>query len=323
MEGRVDMLDKIFDELTASIEVRENLFTLRQLLRDDRSHELLSEIDEDRKDVLLDKLSDPVKTLLASSWNKKVKKVTLIGKGFSSSVTSTLRNTCGVTSIVSSTFAGDDRYDTACRICEYGLKNNYFSRDACIVATGAKAADALSMSPWAYYYKIPILLVDSRGVMTSKTTSLMRQFNKAYVVGGQNVVPEKVFYGNVSKIIRLAGETRYETSVKIAEYFVPAYTGNDGRPTHSNDYHQQVIFAPGADKNFPDALVGAMLAGGTNCYSKPAPIILVSANGVDPLATSFISRYRPSSYDPLCAYFLGAVTTSVENTIKNQLTSLM
>ena len=53
------MLDKIFDELTASIEVRENLFTLRQLLRDDRSHELLSEIDEDRKDVLLDKLSDP------------------------------------------------------------------------------------------------------------------------------------------------------------------------------------------------------------------------------------------------------------------------
>ena len=53
------MLEKIFDELTASIEVRENLFTLRQLLRDDRSHELLSEIDEDRKDILLDKLSDP------------------------------------------------------------------------------------------------------------------------------------------------------------------------------------------------------------------------------------------------------------------------
>ena len=53
------MLDKIFDELAASVEVRENLFTLRQMLNGDRSHELLSEIDEDRKDILLDKLSDP------------------------------------------------------------------------------------------------------------------------------------------------------------------------------------------------------------------------------------------------------------------------
>ena len=258
-------------------------------------------------------LNASVKDLLVSKWSKKVKKVTFIGKGFSSSVISTLKNECKVTTCDTTTFAGADRYDTACRICEYGLKNNYFSQDACIVATGAKAADALSMSPWAYYYKIPILLVNSKGVMTSKTTSLLRKFNKAYAAGGLNVVPENVLYGNVSEIVRLAGKTRYETSVKIADYFVPAYTGNDGRPKHSNHFNQQVIFAPGADKNFPDALVGAMLGGRTYNYSAPGPIILVSASSIDSSVEQFVSRYRPSSYDPLCVFYLGAVTKQNEN----------
>ena len=269
----------------------------------------------------LTSLNASVKELLATTWGKKVKKVTFIGGGFSSAVINTLRNSCGVTSFDTTTFAGKDRYDTACRVCEQGLKAGYFNKDACVVATGAKPADALSMSPWAYYYRMPILLVNKNGEMSSKATSLLKNFNRVYAVGGTNVVPERVLYGKGPEIVRLSGESRYATSVAIARYFVYRSDGSDGRPVHNDHFAETVIFAPGSDKNFPDALVGAMLGGHLNNFTKPGPIVLVPAGTVEDITLSYVNQYRPALNYKLCAFYLGAVSEQNERIINSCLNS--
>ena len=257
------------------------------------------------------KLNDPVRTLLAETWRKRVKKVTFIGGGFSQTVFNDLKKRCGVTSIDSTTFAGKDRYDTACRICEYGLKNNFYTTDACAVAIGSTAADALSMSPWSYYYRIPVLLYKADGTLTPKTQSLMRQFKRTYALGGARNQPAVV--SNSKELIGLYGADRYETSVRIAQYFVPAGDGSDGRPAHEEAFTEQVAFAPGPNQNFPDALVGAMLEGHTSNFSTPGPIILVHPSQMSPHIIDYLKIYKPSVSQRVCTFFLGAVTQQTQN----------
>lgn len=130
---------------------------------------------------------------------------------------------------------GDSQYDTQLKIYAYGDERGIWDEsDTLIVASGisVSAADALSASPIAYRMKAPVILVDSTGRIPSATAAAFAaedQYTRALVVGGKAVVSD-VSYGYMAaltmlnsgeeNVIRLAGNTLYDTSAAVAEWAV-------------------------------------------------------------------------------------------------------
>ena len=144
---------------------------------------------------------------------------------------------------------GNDRYATNLQILtEAGVAGKDI-----VVCTGKGFADSLSASAVG----LPILLVKD-SLNAAQKELLSGNTGKIYVIGGVNAVSERVAkqlaaYGTVE---RLAGETRYKTSVLVAETFFE-------NPTAA-------VLAYG--ENFPDGLSGGPVA-----YAYGAPLILTRA----------------------------------------------
>jgi putative cell wall-binding protein len=97
--------------------------------------------------------------------------------------------------------------------------------DTCIIATSWKFQDALSISPYAYAYKVPIFLCDSgTNALAEATLQMIRNmgFSKAVIVGGPVAVDSGVEVqlkkSGISSVQRVYGQTEYETSQAIAEW---------------------------------------------------------------------------------------------------------
>jgi putative cell wall-binding protein len=124
--------------------------------------------------------------------------------------------------------------------------------DTVIVASGYGFADALSIGPWAYASKTPILLTTAEGNLTEDEVSFIKSagISKVIIVGGENAVSKAVEdqVGDID-LERLGGATRYDTSKLIAQWSL-----NHGMSL------SEVCVVSGL--NFPDALAGAALAGG-------------------------------------------------------------
>ena len=155
--------------------------------------------------------------------------------------------------------AGDNRYETALAIYEYGLTADggvSVWGDALIVASGAEFADALSASSLAYSQRYPVLLVNTAGDMDEATAAAVQAADaqEAIVVGGEAAVSAQTAEQladvlGAQATTRLGGTTRYDTSVLIAQYAV-----ENGLLTSDN-----AAFASGSA--FPDALAGSALQG--------------------------------------------------------------
>ena len=148
--------------------------------------------------------------------------------------------------------AGDDRYATNLAILD---KAGIGSKDL-LVATGRDFADSLSASATG----LPILLVDGKSgkhLSQEQKDFLATVKGDIYIIGGNSAVPaelrEEIEAASGKATQRIAGGSRYETSVKIAEKF---FTGADSAV---------VAFAG----DYPDGLCGGPLA----CAVK-APLIL-------------------------------------------------
>ena len=186
--------------------------------------------------------------------------------------------------------AGKNRYATAEEVCKYMLNRipemtEYF----CVVTTGQTPADALSVSPWTFHGEAPVLLAKD-GKISASTQALVDQFQTVIVLGSQ----VKVTVPSGTQKITLAGKNRYETSKKIAEYFL-SYTHATTMP------YGTTILARGEDAYFPDAL-----AAGSICYEMPAPVLLVNDKHTDIPASikSFMSAGGTKRYKPY--YFVGS-----------------
>jgi|GEM_PF-1891568 len=202
-------------------------------------------------------LSNATKSLISEL---RIRSVTVIGgkSAVSDNVLSTLSQ-MGVSYV---RIFGNDRFETAEKVYESGLEMGLYSSSACFVACGANPADVLSASPWSYYYKYPVFLADASGNLSGTSLSYARKFSKIYVVGGTSVVStgtEALLGGNAE---RLAGNDRYETSVKIAEKFASSggtlYSAYGNRCRLSS-YFNNTAFASGRTEQFADPLVGGML----------------------------------------------------------------
>lgn len=159
--------------------------------------------------------------------------------------------------------AGSNRYGTNLEI----LKEAGMNRDAILVATGTNFADSLSASATGY----PMLLV--KDVLTAEQKEFLRKNKgkKIYILGGEMAVSKAVekelsAYGTVE---RIAGASRFETSVMIAKKFFPSTWGG-------------VMIA--YSHEYPDGLCGGPLA-----YRSGEPLILTRPGNLD-LARKYIKE---------------------------------
>ena len=148
--------------------------------------------------------------------------------------------------------AGDDRYDTNLAI----LREIPIGNSDILIATGRDFADSLSASATG----LPILLVN--GKEGKSLTAEQKEFlatvkGDIYIIGGESAVPAsmvaQIEAASGKTTTRIAGESRYVTSIEIAKQFLP-YAGSAVTAYAST---------------FPDGLCGGPLA-----YLVGAPLIL-------------------------------------------------
>ncbi|MBK9180700.1 MAG: cell wall-binding repeat-containing protein [Acidimicrobiales bacterium] len=170
---------------------------------------------------------------------------------------------------------GTDRAGTAILLSRDAFPRNG-SAGAVILATGLNFPDALAGTPLARFLNGPILLATIQGnreakaaVLSPDTLAELQRVlpagGKVYVLGGPAAVGGSVdgqLRGLGYVVTRLAGPTRYETAVAIANAL--------GNPNN-------VILATGTD--FPDALSGGAAA------AKIGGAVLLTAGNVIPPAT--------------------------------------
>jgi putative cell wall-binding protein len=232
-------------------------------------------------------LSSQTKDLIVK-WG--VRKVTILGntKSVSAAVENALMTDCAVPSDGITRTFGSNRYATAEAVADTGV---FQKSGACVVTSGIKAADALSISPWAYKNGWPIFLADGKGNLSEKSLSMANAYSKVYVLGTESTVNART-YAKLKNAERIAGKNRYATSAAIAEKF-------------SNGYNDS-IFASGRDDHFPDPLVGGMLGG-----TKGVPIILA-----DGLSGAWIDLAAGSAFSGVTdIYVLGGEAAVPKTTV--------
>ncbi|MGI6216038.1 MAG: cell wall-binding repeat-containing protein [Coriobacteriales bacterium] len=201
---------------------------------------------------------------------------------------------------------GATRYETAEAIYDYGCTcgeggTSVWKDGEVILVSGAKFADALSISPYAAGDGVPILLVDENGsIPTQKTQSIASSASLVIIVGGKGVVSQET-QDSLSNTVRLSGKDRYKTSQQVCEWL----SANRG---YSYDC---AGFATGV--NYPDALAASSKLG-----KSKSMLLLVSDSNYKP-AGEVVSSNK-DSIDTL--YFFGGKGATSE-TIKNHIDGCM
>lgn len=166
----------------------------------------------------------------------------------------------------SSRLYGADRYETAAKVSQ----NGWTSSDYAVIASGEAYPDALCAAPLAKANNAPILLT-SKGSLNQSTLDELKRLNvkHVYIVGGEGAVSaavENQIKAVASDVQRLAGQTRYETSIKVAQKL--------GTTT-------KVVLASG--ETYADALSIAPVAA-----MEGMPIILTESSSLSQAASDYI-----------------------------------
>lgn len=197
---------------------------------------------------------------------------------------------------------GKDRYETAVKISQKGWA---MGTDCVILSSGEGYADALCAAPLANINDAPILLT-RKNTLDSNTLKELKRLGvkKVYIVGGEGSISKEVENTikseTNSKIERIEGKDRYETSIKIAEKLEELETVN------KNNKSKELILASG--ENYADALSAAPVGA-----IREIPIILTKSNELPKETKEYIKKYNANK-----VYIIGG-KASVSDTIKNSL----
>lgn len=112
-------------------------------------------------------------------------------------------------------YKGADRYATNAEIIK-----EFKDADTCIIASGENFADSLSIGAFATKNGYPIVLVQKDKINDVTKQALKNtKIKKCYIIGGENSVSKSLEKELPQVIERIAGNDRYETSLKIAGKF--------------------------------------------------------------------------------------------------------
>lgn len=148
---------------------------------------------------------------------------------------------------------GVDRYATAELIAKAVIERGGETGKA-FVARGDLYPDSLSVSPFAFRAKRPIILVKPRSIPAVSRVALTDFGVRSTIIAGSNKAVSDDVAGEIAGLTgsmpqRVAGDDRYGTSIQAARYGVAAGLGG----------FQFVGIATG--QNFPDALCGGAAVG--------------------------------------------------------------
>ncbi len=163
-----------------------------------------------------------------------------------------------------------------------------------VIVSGTGYADSLSVSGIAGARGMPIFLAGE--ILTREEVKKIEEIapKHIYLIGGTGAVSDKVKEqadSICSSVVRIAGATRYETSLKVAEYFGMAEA-------------EAAVFAYGG--NFPDGLTGGAFAAALN-----APVILVS-DGNYTSQEAFLQRSNITT-----TFIMGGTSVISDETMKH------
>ena len=213
-------------------------------------------------DTLSSETSQAISTLKAGRSNFKV----IVAGGTSAvseSVMNSLKSLCGSSKVTR--LSGDTRFET--NLAFYNQGGSQWG-DTAILCYGFNYPDALSVSAYAAAAKAPVFIVGDDGYIPSDTIFAIRNggFSRVLIVGGESVIPEsvKTQIGSSVTYTRLAGTTRYTTSLEVASFAV----------SEGVLEWQDAGFARG--DGFQDALVG-----GPVMASRSGVLLLTSPNEAD------------------------------------------
>ncbi|AJD92282.1 hypothetical protein JMA_29650 [Jeotgalibacillus malaysiensis] len=135
--------------------------------------------------------------------------------------------------------AGEDRYDTAAKIAaQFGTSSK------AVVVNGLNFPDALAVASYAAEQHLPILLTRADSTPKATKDALVKMgASTTYAIGGEQVINNSVLAA-LPGGYRIAGDTRYSTSLEVAKFF--------------GQNSDTVYVATG--RNYADALSGAALA---------------------------------------------------------------
>lgn len=195
-------------------------------------------------------------------------------------------------------FAGVNRYDTAVQVANQ-IVSQVGIKEGIVITYGEAFQDALSVSPIAAKLNMPIILVPKNEFDSS--TKCVQDFikgktiPKTYVLGGTDIISDKVVSAFQNVQDRIKGATPYERNVNIIDRF-------KDKLDFSN-----VFFASGVD--YPDGLCAAPLAANTS-----SPVILVKDN-IENSTQSYLAGVSSNIKKITIFGGTGAVSTNTEATI--------
>lgn len=206
--------------------------------------------------------------------------------------------------------AGMDRYATAVETSKQG----WTTTDAVVLVSGdsSKLVDGLAATPLAAQEKAPILLTKKDSLPEETLKEIKRlEAKEVIIVGGVNSVSEELATELAKthglKVERLGGDTRYETSLAVAERMV----ADKKQATAALDH----VFVVGG-KGEADALSASAIAA-----KLEAPILLTPANELDKDVKHFINKNIKDENNEADVYVVGGVN-SVSSAVQTELLSI-
>ena len=191
---------------------------------------------------------------------------------------------------------GINRFETAVKLSQGQFK----SAETIVIANGYAIIDGVSATPLAAKLKSPLLLTETNSIPNSVKNEIKRLGAKsAIIVGGSGVVTSNVEKElnalGITKITRLGGSTRFDTSLQVAKYI------------DQNLYDvENIVVAAGIGE--ADALSISPVAGNQNM-----PILLVDKDRIHSQVFDWMKSESLNN-----AYIIGGtgvVSDSVLNTI--------
>ncbi|PKQ37653.1 MAG: hypothetical protein CVT59_06305 [Actinobacteria bacterium HGW-Actinobacteria-1] len=181
--------------------------------------------------------------------------------------------------------AGTDRYATSAA-CAARVAQITGTVPGAFVVRGDSFPDALAVAPFAYTQAMPVLLTRTTALPAGIASFLdVNNVADVYIAGGTSAVSGAVATSldglneGTTAVTRIAGDDRYETARKVADFGVGAGWGT----------YSFVGVATGS--NFPDAL-----AGGVGCGRMNGVMLLT----------------KPTALSPWCAGAITANAGSIE-----------
>ena len=177
--------------------------------------------------------------------------------------------------------AGDDRVDTAVTASQTAFD----AASNVVVTTSEDYPDALAAAAYAAEHAAPILLTGSDSLSASVAEEIRRLgADTVTILGGDNVISpdvEDTVRSLVPNVVRIAGETRYETAELLAGEVGP---GTGGR----------IALALGIGTDAAPGWADALSAGSLAATDDPIPTLLTTTDDLPPATVRAIEQLQPS-----------------------------